>query len=47
MIVNDEPFIIEVNTTPGFSNESIVPKMLGVSKLSVRDFWTQILEAEL
>lgn len=47
MIVDGEPFIIEVNTTPGFSNESIVPKMLEASELSVRDFWSQILKAEL
>lgn len=47
MIVNNEPFIIEVNTTPGFSNESIVPKMLKASDLPVKDFWTEIIEAEL
>jgi D-alanine-D-alanine ligase len=28
MIVGDEPFVIEVNTTPGFSPASIVPQML-------------------
>jgi len=47
MIVNNEPFVIEVNTTPGFSNESIVPKMIAANNLSTKEFWTEILEAEL
>lgn len=47
MLVNGVPNVIEVNTTPGFSNESIVPKMLGAANISVRDFWTSIIEAEL
>ncbi|MFT7343542.1 MAG: D-alanine-D-alanine ligase [Lentimonas sp.] len=47
MIVDGEPFIIEVNTTPGFSAASIVPKMLSVASISIPDFWSSILKEEL
>lgn len=47
MLVNDVPHIIEVNTTPGFSPESIVPKMIAAEGLSITEFWEKILAAEL
>ena len=47
MIVNGAPHVIEVNTTPGFSVESIVPKMIEAQGISIREFWAEILEAEL
>jgi D-alanine-D-alanine ligase len=47
MLVNDVPHVIEVNTTPGFSNESIVPKMIKVSGDTTQSFWGKILKAEL
>ncbi len=47
MIVNEEPFVIEVNTTPGFSSASIVPQMLACHGISITDFWRQIITAEL
>ncbi len=47
MLVGDEPYLIEVNTTPGFSNESIVPKMIGAAGKTVKEFWTEILATEL
>lgn len=47
MIVDNEPVVIEVNTTPGFSNESIVPKMIIAANISTKEFWTEILKAEL
>jgi D-alanine-D-alanine ligase len=47
MLVKDEAFVIEVNTTPGFSSESIVPKMLTCEGKSIHDFWAEIIEAEL
>ena len=39
MIVENEPFVIEVNTTPGFSPASIVPQMLACKGLSITGFW--------
>ena len=46
MIVDGEPYIIEVNTTPGFSNASIVPKMIAAENISTKEFWTAIMKAE-
>ncbi len=46
MIVNDVPYVIEVNTTPGFSPESIVPKMLEAAGIEKDDFWREIYEFE-
>lgn len=42
MLVQGEPYIIEVNTTPGFSKASIVPQMLKAEGISIQDFWTSI-----
>jgi D-alanine-D-alanine ligase len=47
MLVKDTPYIIEVNTTPGFSPASIVPQMLQNAGISIRDFWKDILKVEL
>lgn len=47
MIVGNQPYVIEVNTTPGFSPASIVPQMLAVDGISIHDFWKEILEVEL
>jgi D-alanine-D-alanine ligase len=47
MLVGQTPFVIEVNTTPGFSSESIVPKMLKEAGLSLSDFWQEIFDTEL
>ncbi|OFZ14438.1 MAG: hypothetical protein A3D92_19525 [Bacteroidetes bacterium RIFCSPHIGHO2_02_FULL_44_7] len=47
MVVNGETFLIEVNTTPGFSNESIVPKMIAAAGMTTKEFWTEIIAFEL
>lgn len=47
MLVKEIPYVIEVNTTPGFSSESIVPKMLEVADISISSFWEAILSTEL
>ncbi len=41
------PYVIEVNTTPGFSPASIVPQMIKVDGGEIRDFWEEIFEVEL
>ena len=46
MLVENEIYVIEVNTTPGFSNESIVPKMIQESDKSMTEFWAEIIEFE-
>jgi len=47
MLVKETPYVIEVNTTPGFSSESIVPKMLKEAGISISEFWDSILSTEL
>lgn len=47
MIVNDVPHVIEVNTTPGFTSESIVPRMLKSADKSITDFWSEIMSVEV
>lgn len=47
MIVKDVPYVIEVNTTPGFSPASIVPQMLAFAGMSIESFWESIVAFEL
>ncbi len=47
MLVNDVPVVIEVNTTPGFSDASLVPQMIAEAGKTVKEFWTEIMDAEL
>jgi D-alanine-D-alanine ligase len=39
IIMNDEPYLIEVNTVPGLSEASIVPKMAAYAGLSLRELF--------
>jgi D-alanine-D-alanine ligase len=47
MVVNEVPYVIEVNTTPGFSPASIVPQMIKCDGNTIKQFWSEILEVEL
>ena len=47
MIVGNVPYVIEVNTTPGFSPASIVPQMIKCEGGTIREFWTEIVHVEL
>lgn len=47
MIVDNVPHVIEVNTTPGFSAESIVPKMIKTEGKTISEVWKDILAFEL
>lgn len=47
MLVNDQPHVIEVNTTPGFSDASIIPKMLQTAGIGISEFWDEVYEVEL
>lgn len=46
MVVNNIPYVIEVNTTPGFSPASIVPQMIACDGKTISEFWSEILEVE-
>ncbi|HRO74545.1 MAG TPA: D-alanine--D-alanine ligase [Crocinitomicaceae bacterium] len=47
MVVDNEPYVIEVNTTPGFSPASLVPQMLACEGIKIEDFWREIVSFEL
>jgi D-alanine-D-alanine ligase len=47
IIIGEEPHVIEVNTTPGFSAESIVPKMLKTANIPADQFWEEVYQFEL
>ena len=47
IIVDDTPFVIEVNTIPGFSEASIVPQMLKIDGIELKEFWGMIIDQEL
>lgn len=41
---NKKPFIIEINTVPGFSKKSIVPQMLKSENIKISDFISEQLD---
>lgn len=47
MVVQNKPYVIEVNTTPGFSPASIVPQMIKADGKTIKEFWSEILSVEL
>ncbi len=47
MLVDNTPYVIEVNTTPGFSPASLVPQMIACEGNTITNFWKEILEVEL
>jgi D-alanine-D-alanine ligase len=47
MLVDGTPYVIEVNTTPGFSPASIVPQMIHADGKTITQFWNEILTVEL
>lgn len=44
IIKQETPYIIEINTVPGFSIESIVPQMLKCANISIKNFITSELQ---
>ena len=47
IVVDRTPVVIEVNTIPGFSKASIVPQMLKLEGIEIKDFWRQLIHQEL
>jgi len=44
IVKNGEPYFLEVNSIPGMSAESIVPKQVRAIKMSLSDIFTEIIE---
>lgn len=47
MLVDEKPFVIEINAVPGLSKESIVPQQLECAKISLGVFFNSIIESTL
>ena len=47
ILVGDEPYVMEINTTPGFSPASIYPSMIKVSGDNISDFLSKLIEYNL
>ncbi len=41
---NDEPYLLEVNTVPGFTKESILPQQAAKAGISLEDLFTNAIE---
>lgn len=46
MIDKDTPFVIEVNTTPGMSDQSIIPQQAAFSKIALIDLFSNIIDSK-
>ena len=44
IIVNNEPFMLEMNTIPGLTTESLIPKQAKVAGISLQDLFTNAIE---
>jgi D-alanine-D-alanine ligase len=47
MLCGNTPYVIEINTTPGFSPQSVVPEMLKCANIPLDVFWKDIIDTEL
>ena len=44
IIVNNEPFMLEMNTIPGLTTESLIPQQAKVAGISLQDLFTNAIE---
>ena len=47
IIVNQEPFMLEMNTIPGLTTESLIPQQAKVAGISLQDLFTNAIELAL
>ena len=47
IIVNNEPFMLEMNTIPGLTAESLIPQQARVAGISLEDLFTNAIEQAL
>ncbi len=47
IIVNDEPFMLEINTVPGLTNESILPQQAREAGISLPELFENAIEEAL
>jgi D-alanine-D-alanine ligase len=47
ILVNDEPFMLEMNTIPGLTTESLIPQQAKAAGISLEDLFTNAIELAL
>ena len=47
IIVNDEPYMLEMNTIPGLTTESLIPQQAKAAGISLEDLFTNAIELAL
>ena len=45
ILENHKPYIIEINTIPGFTNESIIPQQIKAHNLKVKDVINNLVKS--
>lgn len=44
IIQNNEPYLIEINTVPGMSNESLIPQMAAYEGIELKDLLSEVVD---
>jgi D-alanine-D-alanine ligase len=44
IVIDDKPFFLEINTVPGMTKESIVPKQAAAAGISLEDLYSMVVE---
>jgi D-alanine-D-alanine ligase len=44
IIINDRPFFLEINTVPGMTTESIIPKQAKAAGIDLHDLYSMVIE---
>lgn len=44
ILINNEPYLIEINTVPGMSNESLIPQMAAYEGIPLKGLLSEIIE---
>ncbi|HPW98551.1 MAG TPA: D-alanine--D-alanine ligase, partial [Flavobacterium sp.] len=47
ILVNDEPFMLEMNTIPGLTNESLIPQQANEAGISLEELFSNAIELAL
>lgn len=47
IIQNNEPYLIEINTVPGLSKESLIPQMAAYEEISLKQLFNEVIEVGL
>ena len=45
IMAEDGVYFLEINATPGMTKMSLVPKMVRVARIDIRDFFTELIES--